>query len=265
VQFHTRTRFGRDISLPSLKSDYDAIVLATGRPAPDDPALPGIETSARGISIEPHTFRTSDPKLFAGGEAVQAGHLAIRALAHGRGIAISIDQYLRNVPVTGSTLRFESRLGSIKPAEGLELLKDADPRSRTQPEGGPATGFSKPEATQESMRCLHCDCRKAEHCKLRDHMEAHQRGPLSIPSDGRKPITRDITHPLVVFEPGKCIKCGICIRITAQAGETTGLAFLNRGFETEVGPPFGASLQTALGQAAAACIEACPTGALAWR
>ncbi len=265
VQFHMNTRIGRDLSLQTLKIDYDAIVLATGKPTPDHPTLPGFQSTARGLTIDSRTFRTSDPQVFAGGEVVQPGHLAIRALAHGRSIAISIDQFLKDIPVTGPVQRFESRLGSITQAESHELLKEGDPRARTQPESGPGAGFARTEAIQESLRCMHCDCRKADACKLRDLMEIHLTGPLHIPASGRKPVTRNLTHPRVVFEPGKCIKCGICIRITTQAGESPGLTFLNRGFDVEVGVPFGDSFESALGPSAKACINACPTGALAWR
>ena len=187
------------------------------------------------------------------------------AVAHGKTIAIAINQYLCGLPVTGAAKRFESRLGKIKDAEGQELLKEASPSTRIAPIDGPGTGFSNDETIRESGRCMHCDCRKAETCKLRDYMEAQMTGPMHVPPEGRKPVERNITHPQVIFEPGKCIKCGICVRITTQAGEKPGLAFLGRGFDARVGVPFGDSLESALGSSAATCVQACPTGALAWK
>ncbi|MCB0316596.1 MAG: hypothetical protein KDH84_25645, partial [Calditrichaeota bacterium] len=69
-------------------------------------------------------------------------------------------------------------------------------------------------------------------------------------------------HPLVIFEEGKCIQCGLCIRITEKAGETYGLTFLGRGFDIEVGVPLNESLGRGLEKTAAACVAACPTGAI---
>jgi predicted molibdopterin-dependent oxidoreductase YjgC len=69
----------------------------------------------------------------------------------------------------------------------------------------------------------------------------------------------------VIFEPGKCIRCGLCVEITKEAGEPYGMAFVDRGYDVQVRPPLGRSLAEALTVSAAKCVEACPTGALAWR
>ena len=72
-------------------------------------------------------------------------------------------------------------------------------------------------------------------------------------------------HPDVIYEPGKCIDCGICIEIATQAGEQLGLTFVGRGFDVRVAVPFEATLAEGLRQAAAQCVAACPTGALAFK
>lgn len=265
VTFRMNTRVGHDITLQDLKAGFSAIVLATGKTGPESLALWGVKTSPRGIQVDEQSFRTSDPAIFAGGEVVQAGHLAVRAVAHGKIMAIAVDQFLCGLPVTGPAKRFESRLGKIKDTEGQELMKEAAPSARITPIDGPGTGFTHDEASRESGRCMHCDCRKAEACKLRDYMEAQMTGPMHVPPEGRKPVERNITHPKVIFEPGKCIKCGICVRITTQAGERPGLTFLGRGFDAVVGVPFGDALESALGASAEKCVQECPTGALAWK
>ncbi|MEI8141069.1 MAG: FAD-dependent oxidoreductase [bacterium] len=265
VSFRMGTRLGSRITLQDLKTHFAALVLAFGKTTDTSLVDLGITVQPQGIKVDTHTFRTSDDRVFAGGEAVQAGHMAVRAVAHGKSIAVSIDQFLRGLPVTGPVRRFESRLGKIKDTESRELLKEAAPTPRIRPGVGPDAGFTANEARRESGRCMHCDCRKAEACKLRDYMEIHMSGPLHSPADGRKPVERNTSHPLVIFEPGKCIHCGICVRITTQAGEKPGLTFLGRGFDAVVGVPFEGSLEAALGQSAAVCVRECPTGALAWK
>ncbi|MFA7368960.1 MAG: hypothetical protein WC334_04880, partial [Kiritimatiellales bacterium] len=117
----------------------------------------------------------------------------------------------------------------------------------------------------EAARCLHCDCRKPESCKLRLYAEQYGADPREFPADERKHVQLIGHNEAVVFEPGKCVKCGLCVRITKRAGEGLGLAFAGRGFNTQVTVPFGESLQNGLRIAAAECVAACPTGALAYR
>ena len=50
-----------------------------------------------------------------------------------------------------------------------------------------------------------------------------------------------------------------------KEGEELGLAFVGRGFGVRVAVPFNGSFDDGLKKAARACIEACPTAALAWR
>ncbi len=68
-----------------------------------------------------------------------------------------------------------------------------------------------------------------------------------------------------MYEPGKCIKCGICVRITEKAGEKLGLTFVGRGFDVRVAVPFDDSLEAGLTKTAKECVAACPTGALAMK
>ncbi len=50
----------------------------------------------------------------------------------------------------------------------------------------------------------------------------------------------------MIYEPGKCIDCGLCIQIAAAAGEPLGLTYIGRGFDVRVGVPLGHSLAEAL-------------------
>jgi ferredoxin len=257
VVFQMNTRIEPGEGIQRLKADYDAIVLTPGRTHGDSWRLWPVESDGRGVRIETGTFRTSDPVVFAGGEVVHTGQMSVRAVAHGKSIACAIDQWLGGRPVVGVTKPFESRLGQLKDGEIDEMMKEADPGARVEPEGEHAAGYSVARAMQESRRCLQCDCRKAKDCKLREFASDYGGSQKTFTVGARTAFTRTLS-PEVIYEPGKCIKCGICVRLS-------GLAFLGRGYETVVGVPFGDSLESALGNAAADCVRECPTGALAWK
>lgn len=265
VVFRMNTRVGRDVDMAQLDRDYDAIVLAPGKLDAASAVAWGVEVSETGIKADPHSLRTSDSKVFAGGEAVRHGHMAVRSVGHGKIIACAVDQYLTGRNVTGPTRRFDSRIGKLLEGEILELVKDADQSAGIEPGGGAASGFSADEAVRESRRCMHCDCRKADNCKLRDLADEYGASQRHFNIEGRRGFERIVTHATVVYEPGKCTKCGICVRITGRAEEALGLTFMGRGFEAFVGVPFNSSLSAGLQSTAAECVRQCPTGALAFK
>jgi len=81
----------------------------------------------------------------------------------------------------------------------------------------------------------------------------------------RRKYERLTPHPNVVFEPGKCIVCGLCVQVTERAREPLGLTFIGRGFDVRVAVPFDESLADALKATARECVDVCPTSALAWQ
>lgn len=263
VEFCMNTRVDPHTGLARLKSEFDAVVLAPGRYASGSLADWGVGTDSRGIKVSSGTLITSDPLVFSGGEAIHQGRIAVRAMAHGRIMAVSLDQYFSGCPVTGEKTRFESRLGALTTAETAEMMKGADPRGRVEPSGG-SLGFNPTESDVEGRRCLHCDCRKSESCRLRDVAEEYGSSQRVFKVRERLGFERNVSHSEVIYEPGKCIKCGICVHLTNDE-KRSGLTFMERGFETVVGPPLGESLETAMGNMSAACVRLCPTGALAWK
>jgi NADH dehydrogenase/NADH:ubiquinone oxidoreductase subunit G len=89
------------------------------------------------------------------------------------------------------------------------------------------------------------------YCVQKDRFVTEQSQALQIRRSGS-----------IVYEPGKCIRCGLCIAVCREAGEPIGLAFKGRGFDVEVGVPFEHSLTDAMLSSAARCAAVCPTGAL---
>jgi ferredoxin len=125
------------------------------------------------------------------------------------------------------------------------------------------TASESGDAQAEAARCLHCDCLKPVSCKLRQYAEEYcvdQHLKRQMP---RPPVQAIQRSGDVLFEAGKCIKCGICVEIVRAAGVSSGITFAGRGLDSHLRTPFGASLDIGLGNAALRCVEACPTGALA--
>jgi NADPH-dependent glutamate synthase beta subunit-like oxidoreductase len=265
VAFRLNTRIGFGISITQLKNDFSAIVLSVGRMDAALAAAWGIAFDGQGIIVDPGSFRTSDPRVFAGGEAVAHGHLVVKSVAQGKIVAHAIDRYLGGTAVAATGARLQSRIGKLEVPELKELMKGADESARVTPGAGPAAGYTAEEAMDEARRCMHCDCRKTEDCKLRNLSEEYGADPHRFKVENRKRFERNTTHPDIVFEPGKCIKCGICVRIATQAGDIPGLAFTGRGFSSAVEAPFSEPLGAALKKTAGECARQCPTGALAFK
>jgi ferredoxin len=263
VTFKLRTRVGIAVLLEEIREQFGVVFLATGELKAGDADALGIETSSDGVKIDPKTGATSIPGVFAGGDVVRKRRLAVRAVADGKEAAESIRQFLAGERVVGPAKLFNSRMGKLDGVEMELFLRSASPQPRSTP-FRPIDGFTRDEARVEALRCLRCDCGKSDDCLLRRHAQAYDARQTRYKAE-RGPFTQQSQHPGIVYEPGKCIDCGICIQTASSLGEKLGLAFVGRGFDVRVAVPFGESLAEGLKVAAAECVKACPTGALAFR
>lgn len=263
VVFKQQVRVGRDLTLKQLLADFDAMFLGIGNAGARDLESLGIDPEYVPLRIDQNTFKTDMPGVFAGGDVRRRLRLVARSLGDGREAAKSMAQFLRGEPVIGFKRQFNSRMGRLEPEELDQLLVTAKTSGRIQPLDY-IKGLDKEQAHQESTRCLHCDCRKAESCRLRIY--AREYGARATRYQGkRRAFIRMNEHPEVVYEPGKCINCGICVRITEQQKEKLGLTFIGRGFDVKVAVPFNQSIKDGLTKTAHEVVKACPTGALAFK
>jgi len=250
VVFRPQTRIGREISLAELQQSFDAVLIACG------------ENNLPDLMMNPKTEKTAATKLpgvfIAGGAASSVRH-AVRAVADGHAAALSIMQYLSGQPVTGTPNPFSIHISRLQPDELAHFLQHATPDARIAPT---VKGFTPAEAAREARRCLHCDCRKLQTCKLRQYAEDYLVNANRFKGERRR-YEEDNTHPGVIYEPGKCIDCGLCIAIASEARERLGLTFIGRGFAVRMAVPFDETLAAGLEHIARACVDACPTGALA--
>ncbi len=263
VAFQFGTRVGVTVPMDELRRQFDAVFLAPGALQPGDASPLGVETSPDGVKVDAQTGTTSIPGVFAGGDVVRKRRLTVRAVADGREAAESIRQYLSGEQVVGPAKSFNSRMGKLEEGEMKIFLESASAEARHNP-AGDAGGFTAEQAWAEARRCLRCDCRKAGACLLRQHAQAYDARQARYKAERRKFVQR-AEHPDLIYEPGKCIDCGICIQIVSASREKLGLAFVGRGFDVRVAVPFDASWAAGLQIVAAQCVEACPTGALAFK
>ncbi len=254
----------------------DTVIAAVGQSVERELAeRDGVGVTAWGIDADARTGATNLPGVFAGGDAVLGADLAVRAVAAGRMAAASIEQYLAGEAVTGPPGWTDVAMRPVDDGERAELLRDIEQSTRVPTdtldlEGRISSfaeidrGLSVEQVEHESRRCLSCGCRKADGCGLRSLATEHRIDPYRFAGIRRR-FEQDTSHPEIIFEPGKCILCGACVEIAAQAGEELGLAILGRGFEVAVGTPFGAPLSGLSDEVARRCARVCPTAAIALR
>jgi len=251
AEFHLNTKID---DIKSLQADYNAVLIAIGQS--DNPFL-------KSIKVDRNTLQTNIEGIFAAGNALgRRTNMAIRSVADGKLAASSIDQYLSGVPITGYRKQFTTRIGKLTDVELQRFVANVCKYQRIEPSGN--NGFSEQEAYSESLRCLHCDCRKADNCKLRDYSDINSADPNKYKGD-RRLFEQQYQHKDIIYESGKCISCGLCIQIALKAREPLGLSFIGRGFNVKVDVPFNRTIEEGLQKVAVECVEACPTGALAFK
>ncbi len=255
---------GKDISVEvfeALKKDFDAVVVATGT-VPENADFFGLKATPKGIVADKDSYQTSEKNVFAIGNVLRSSRLAVRSVGQGKEVAFSVLQYFKGQEPKGEPKIFNSRFGKLVVAEFSEYIKESVEGKRMYPASGGHSSFSKEEAVAEAKRCMHCDCRAVDNCKLREYSNQYNVDQKRFKTSQRRNITKQINHGSVVYEPQKCIKCGICVRLTEKHGEKYGFTYIGRGFDVEIGIPFNEELEVGLSKIAVKVAEGCPTGAI---
>jgi len=258
VELRLETAIGDKASFDQLCRSHDAVLVASGAEGRRLAADWGLAVADRGIEVEKGSYRTNLDGVFAAGGAIRAKGPVVRSVADGKEAAATIDALLGGSSAEAPSL-FTVRSGRLAPEEIAVLVQLAG----TPPEPVAADDPSSPlaQAQHQAARCLHCDCRGRDACRLRIYAERYNARPTRYQGTRRRPVILR-TASGVIFDSGKCIDCGLCIQVVSRRRGLLGLTFIGRGFNVRIGVPLDRSLDEALGNLAAECAAVCPTAAL---
>lgn len=274
VNFVTDTHIGENGSpgLKQLEDEYDAVLIAAGTSGSEQAADWALETSARGLSIDKATYQTSRTTIFAAGNSVRPTKLVVRSTADGKEAARQIDRYLDPTTTEAMVGSFTTKIGRMTHDELVQLAAIVEATRADDMSAFGEMQKASQDAARDAATCLHCDCRGADICELRIQAREYRANPSQYHAGGeeRRRVQLLRHKDRIVYEPGKCIRCGRCIAIVGAASDTLGLTFIGRGFDVEVGVPFDRCLgevfdkhdDSAIDDLAGKCIAACPTAAL---
>ena len=233
-----------------LIKEFDAVLLCVG--SQNMTAFSSLlKTDENGAFTRLQSFMTSLEGVFAAEDmAIQAS--GIQAVADGVELGHAVISWLEHGCHFIAENRYDHRFGEVT-AEDMQQFADGANNIKTAVTDNAGAGL-------EAARCLHCDCRKYENCLLRKYASGYMTQQFRIPS--QRHAFKRINCGDIIYEPGKCIRCGICIKIGETEGKATGPVFNGRGYEVEMGAPLGHSMTEALEGIGLQCAVACPTGAL---
>jgi len=224
------------------------------------------------LDVNPDTFETSHPGIFAGGDCSTGADIAVTAIAAGKKAAASIDQYLKGENITGVPKRYLHSMGKKEEAP-KELFENVEsvPRaampempvdSRVKSFEEVETGFTAELARKEAERCLSCGCRSFESCTIRRLALEYKCEPDRFAGAKRR-LFIDDSNPSIRYEGHKCILCGSCIRVCSEVKKLDALGFVGRGFVTQMKPIFERPWNKSSCDTCLKCVPLCPTGAIA--
>ena len=247
--------------------DVDTVISAIGQRC----ALQGFEeltqTRKGTIVADERSGATNVEGVFAVGDATNRGpSIAVRAIGEANEAAEAIDAYLKGAEWKAPNPYYSKRKVTEKDFEDREKIARAemsckDPAYRRGNFDAVINGFTEEQARAEAKRCLECGCHDFDECKLVHHTNLYEVNPGRF--EGAKRTTTAETNMVCIERnQGKCILCGLCVRVCEEDVGKGILGLVGRGFTTVVKPEFRDPATIADCANCHKCVDACPTGAL---
>ena len=110
--------------------------------------------------------------------------------------------------------------------------------------------------------CTTCD--ENGNCKLQKYAYEYQLSDdvFELPAGEERRENYTTGNEALEYDPGKCIRCGRCIRICEEVQADSALTFKARAASVEVTTAFDIPLNDSTCELCGQCISSCPTGAL---
>jgi len=243
--------------LAKLREGFSAVIIAAGESASEL----GLEMLGSRVKVDKDSMMTGIAGVFAVGSALRPGSKPVASVADGKEVAACVELYLDGREIRRPAKPFSCFIGKLDETEMEAIMQESNPHGRELDEDD-RSAEEIDRMIEESHRCVQCNCPKIETCKLRDLAMEYQINLNRFSGGGRAAFKREVGHPLVNFEPGKCIRCGNCIKVASDHREKLGLTFIGRGFDVHLGVPLDGTMEEGLLVAAEAAVAACPVGAL---
>ena len=123
------------------------------------------------------------------------------------------------------------------------------------------SGFSESEALKEAARCLRCGCAEYDSCSLIELVRKYDADPERFTGEKHKAYRRSALGS-IGHDRGKCLLCGLCVRVCEEKAGKGILAIYGRGFDAAVRPELSDDNITAFCSTCRMCVKACPSGAM---
>lgn len=253
------------VPVPGKTEDIfcDSLIFAVGQQVSDGI---GAALSAWGAVETDVNLGTSLPGVFAGGDAVRKSQgLAVEAIADGQRAAEIIDKYLRNMEYRPAPQACSEQKDltaadfSHVPRADRQATAVLEAKERVSSFAEYTAGLTPEQARAEGARCLECGCLDQYECRLLQL--ALEYGALP-----REPVASreaaDTRQPYITRDPGKCIACGLCVRVCKEImGYGCWEMSESEGVRT-VRITGGGTLPEAYCVSCGQCAAHCPVGAL---
>ena len=190
-------RYEQTANAATLADEFDAVYVGTGPAGQSD------------IDIDPLTYTTRHPKIFAGGSRRYGSHYSlITSLSDGRYAALSIERMLQGA----SLIANRDSQGSQASRLYVNVAVHA-PLPAVAP-ADPAQGYSPAEAQAEAARCFPCHCLECvQVCPYLEHYGGYP----------KRYIREIYNNETIVMGARKsnrmidsCTLCGLCAEVCPE-------------------------------------------------